>query len=160
MSERDDYADLPIRPLLSARTKRRLRYGILVLILLLIGIPIFVLCSVKMSDRHYCEYRSIHRATNLAEASRIYYLNNPAKSYPANLQDLLNPPTGMGPFIDGPRDLVDGWDKPFRYALVPNADGVLEPWVWTEFTWKGKTTLIGATMKSDGTLVRFGLPND
>ena len=56
-------------------------------------------------------------------------------------------------------ELTDGWGSPFRYAVVANKAGELEPYVWTERTnADGRTTLIGANVKSDGTVVRFGMP--
>jgi hypothetical protein len=70
---------------------------------------------------------------------------------PARLADLPGIPS---------RDLVDAWGNPFRYAVVPNAAGQMEPYVWTERTQDGKTTLIGAKVAADGTVVRFGLPED
>jgi hypothetical protein len=102
---------------------------------------------------------SVERAMNLADGCRRYRLVYPEKGYPASLADLAQPIPGGGPLVDVD-DLTDGFGHPFRYALVPNAAGELEPHIWAERTYDGKTTLHGAKLAADGTIVPFGVPAD
>jgi hypothetical protein len=79
-------------------------------------------------------------------------LKSPNDSYPVKLADVL-------PFLDN-KDITDAWGNPFHYALVANAAGELEPYVWAERTHNGKVTLHGAKRTADGRQVVFGLPDD
>ena len=83
----------------------------------------------------------------------------PDKGYPTVLADLALVIHGVGPFVDD-RDLKDGWGNPFRYALVANPAGELEPHIWAEVTRNGRTILYGAKVAADGTIVRFGPRED
>jgi hypothetical protein len=62
------------------------------------------------------------------------------------------------PLLDGgDRALCDSWGEPFKYALVPNEEGILEPYVWFERTKDGKTTLFGAKWSiRENEVVTFG----
>jgi hypothetical protein len=158
MDQREDYAELDARPPWVRRfvLRRVLPIGTLILALsalIVIGAitktypgrgPIGVTCA---------------RATTIVKACRNYRQYCPEGRYPATLAELIRPPSGCGPFLDNEEDLIDGWEKPFRYAVVPNEAGELEPYVWTEWTRGGKTTLIGAKLSANGTVVRFGRPD-
>jgi hypothetical protein len=76
--------------------------------------------------------------------------------YPQSMGDLIH---GDGkPLLDGgDRALCDSWGEPFKYALVPNEEGILEPYVWFERTKDGKTTLFGAKWSiRENEVVTFG----
>jgi len=157
MGEREDYADLNCRPWRIPRSfvKWTLRIGI---VSLLVGIGVMIYyASTPISERGWSVGWSMNRAEALAFACREYYRQNPDKKYPATLADLKKPP----PWFDWPAiqdyEFTDAWENPFRYALVPNADGELEPHVWTEMTRDGRTTLLGVKLTADGVPVRFGL---
>ena len=156
MSEREDYGEPGAPPLWERPAVRRrvLKIGIVGLLLFGLGVLLVVFLTSRWSDRHYMTHLSISRATDAAEACRIYRDLHPKGMYPAKLADLL-------PFLDNSeRSLKDAWGDPFRYALVLNPAGVLEPHFWTERTRDGKTTLHGAKLAADGTVVRFGVPED
>jgi len=166
MDERDDYADPDSRtPLVSSTLKRRLR-RIGIVTLMLVGLAVIVLLILAVvfptiSDRHYSTHVTTQHAEHLAAACRAYYQHSPDKKYPAKLTDLLKPPGDIGPLVHNPDEaFLDAWGQPFRYALVPNEDGELEPYVWTERTRNGRTKLIGAKYTADGKKVVFGLPED
>jgi hypothetical protein len=103
---------------------------------------------------------SVSRAVALAEGCRDYRQTYPDRGYPASLAELAKETNGIGPFVDD-GSLVDGWGRPFRYALVPNGDGELEPYIWSEWTHSdGRTTLHGAKLTADGKVIPFGPPAD
>jgi len=88
------------------------------------------------------------------------YRENPKSGgkYPATLGDLVKPPWGgPSPLPDSEKDLACPWvdDERFRYALVSNGKGELEPYVWAEWTVDGRTKLIGAKWNGQG-VVLFG----
>jgi hypothetical protein len=160
MDQREDYAELDARPpwVLRFMLRRVLPIGTVILVL----VTVLVISAItKVSDRHYSIHLSLSRARTLVEACRIYRQQCPGGKYPATLAELRKPPPGYGPFLGDPeRDCIDAWEIPFRYGLVPNETGELEPYVWTERTRDGKTTLIGAKLAADGTVTLFGRPDD
>ena len=147
MDQRHDYAELDARPpwFLRFLVRRALPVG---LVLLGLGVIATLNVDYKQSDRYYATHKSIAQAEKLA---KICHLRRGLdRQYPAKLADL--------PGMDA-RELTDGWGNPFRYAVVLNEAGEWEPHVWTERTdAEGRTTLIGAKAKADGTVVRFGMP--
>lgn len=79
-------------------------------------------------------------------ACEAYALNpaNKAGTHPTILLELVKPPFGGASYLrDGEKDLVDPWDKMFQYAVAKDEKGNLRPYVWTERTVDGKTTVIG-----------------
>ena len=42
-------------------------------------------------------------------------------NYPATLNDLLSPPSGVTPFVNKASDLNDPWGKQYQYALQANS---------------------------------------
>jgi hypothetical protein len=139
-------------------TRRVLPIGILVL---LIGGIALIFFGFK-TDRHYNTHVSIMRAEVLARACRDYSRHSPDGRFPVGLTDLRSPPPGDDRRVldDDGSDLTDTWGTPFRYAVVANETGQLEPYVWAERTVDGKTTLLGAKIAADGSVIRFGQPTD
>ena len=91
------------------------------------------------------------------------YRNHPANpnrgKYPASLADLVKPQFSQSGFlIRGEKDLIDPWGHPYRYAVVKNADGEDEVYVWSERFAGGKLKLVGAKRKANGEIENFGLP--
>ena len=171
MGDREDYAEPGTPPAWDRSAVRRRFYTFALggLLLVVAGVLVFLLLSVKSTDRYYNVHMSLHRAKVLAQACEVYREHRPDNVYPATLSDLTRPVPGGGPgqSLTPARDArpaskspTDAWGNPFRYALVPNAAGELEPHVWAERTRNGKTTLHGAKLASDGTVVVFGLPED
>lgn len=158
MDQRDDYAELDARPPLVSRLlfRRGLPIGVLVL---LIGAGTLIYFTTRsITDRHDRVYWSIIEAEKLARACRVYYTRY--QRFPAQLADLRTTPDGR-PLLENPdENFTDAWLNPFRYALVVNEVGQLEPHVWAEWTRDGKTTLVGARLAADGTVVPFGQPDD
>lgn len=119
----------------------------------------------RQTDTNANPILTAHKARDLVLACRAYR-QHPGSGgrYPATLADLLAPPFGGGPLLvegeDPSNVLTDPWGNPFKYALVPNADGEPEPYVWAERTKDGATTLIGAKLTAEGEVVAFGLPPD
>jgi type II secretory pathway pseudopilin PulG len=161
MDARDDYAEPgTLAPWEHPAFRRRVRAVVIALVL--IGVAIGVVALVVFGQKVRSDTltgRSVNRAMSLAEGCRNYRLTYPDRGYPAALADLAQETNGVGPFADD-ESLTDGWGHPFRYALVPNADGQLEPYIWSERTSNGRTTLHGAKLAADGTVVPFGLPAD
>jgi hypothetical protein len=156
MDQRDDYAEpyppLPPRP--GVIKRRALRFGIGILIAGIGAILFFFACVLEIRDGITPTKLSISRANDAAEACRIYYLNNPERKYPTTLAEL-------GSLLsDVDEDIRDGWGNPLHYALVPNAESELEPYVWAERIRNGRTTLHGAKLTADGKTVVFGWPED
>jgi hypothetical protein len=126
-----------------------------------VAVPLAVYLVSAKTDKHDRVHVSMIDAEKFARACRIYHDRHPDQRYPDKLSDLQNPPASVGHLLDNPNpDFRDAWGNPFRYAVVPNAAGVLEPYVWAEWTRDGKTTMHGAKLAADGTIVRFGLPED
>jgi hypothetical protein len=82
---------------------------------------------------------------NLATACKAYRrVPESGNQYPKQLGELLDPPFGGPPFIEGgERALLDAWGRPYKYVLVKNADGELEPCVWAEWEYNGRPTAAG-----------------
>ena len=70
----------------------------------------------------------------------------------------MKPPFGGPSFLrNGEADLFDPWGKPYRYAVIPNAKGEQEVYVWGERTVDGQLKLLGAKRrKRMGTIETFG----
>jgi hypothetical protein len=69
---------------------------------------------------------------------------NKTGAHPTILPELVKPPFGGSSFLrNGEKDLVDPWGKMFQYAVAKDEKGNLRPYVWTERTVDGKTTVIG-----------------
>src|SRR5262245_8615791 len=94
----------------------------------------FLVLSLQ-SDRNHNVRESLHRTIDFAKACRAYSLNSEDNSYPSKLTDIIR-------YLEKP-DLTDAWGNPFRYALIPNPDGVLEPYIWSERVQSGRVTLHG-----------------
>lgn len=148
MSEKEDYADndLPRPWFLRFLFRRLLPISVL---LLLIGTVVVALFVGTYSDKHYMTHKTISDAANIV--GELYLQKNAGREYPVKLTDFK--------LIDV-TSRNDAWGNPFRYALVTNEAGEIEPHVWSERTIDGKTRLIGAKVTADGTVVRFGLPTD
>jgi hypothetical protein len=162
MSERDDYAEPGPPPLWERPAIRRwaIRSGLVGLSIVL-GAIIFVAVTARVTAVSSPIHLTFSRAGELAFACREYRDRHPDRLYPVKLTDLAVPSVSGGPFIDNSeRSFTDGWGNPFRYALVPNAAGELEPHIWAERTVDGKTTLHGAKLAADGTVVTFGVPEE
>jgi hypothetical protein len=163
MDQRDDYREPyppePTKPWL-LRRQRRYDFAIAALILVAGGLT-FLRWVTKTMPGLSPTRVSINRASDVAEACESYRSNSPSHSHPASLDDLRKPLPGFGLLLADPEhDLCDHWGNPFRYAVVPDADGQPEVYVWFELTSDGKTTLHGAKRTAHGKLIRFGLPGD
>ena len=148
--QREDYRELDARPpwLLRFWTRRRI---VVALTALGAGTVVLICLSQYKTDRHQNIYVSVMNAESLARAS--FQKNKRNGQFPARLSDVRS-----GTDIAEHR-LIDAWGKAFRYAVVPNEAGELEPYVWTErIEADGRATIIGAKVRPDGTAVRFGLP--
>jgi hypothetical protein len=146
--QRDDYRDFDARPPWVARfwTRRRI---VVVVAGMCAGAVVLFWLSQHKTDRHYSTYLSIMDAESLARAS--FYKNKRDGRFPTQLSVVRS-----GSDIAEHR-LIDPWGKPYRYAVVPNEAGELEPYVWTErIDANGQATMIGAKVRPDGTVVRFG----
>jgi hypothetical protein len=150
MDQREDYAELDARPAWFVRLPTR-RRTLVAVIVLAAGAVLLIYFGQYQTDRHYNAHVSIMDAESLARTS--FYKNKRNGQFPARLAD-VQADTDIAE-----HRLIDAWGKPFRYAVVPNEAGELEPYVWTEqIDADGRTTLIGAKVRPDGSAVRFGLP--
>jgi hypothetical protein len=118
----------------------------------------------------FCAYRAgvfgqskidiaLEQSGKLIRACQSYQKKPQANgAYPAKLMDLIEPPAGMQPVLDGgPSAIIGPWGKPYRYAIVETGAGPV-PYVWTEWDYDGKLILIGAKGGPDGGTVRFNRP--
>ena len=159
MDQRADYVE-PFPPLATRpQSIRRHLYSAAIVALVLLAAVLVTLKLITKADGWSPVKASISRADELTLACQVYRDFNPAKTYPEKLDDLLNPPFDTGPFISD-HALQDGWGNPFRYALVPNSDGELEPYVWTERVTNGKVALYGAKRTADGKRLLFSRPDE
>jgi hypothetical protein len=137
----------------------RLRHCVIVAIVVVLAL-LTLLMLQKTSDRYYYVHRSIYNAKTLIH-SCLTYRDHPQSGgkYPASLDELIKPPFGGTPLLEDPQhDVLDGWGKRLRYAVVVNEQGEPEPYVWAERVVNGKIFLCGAKGMSNGTVVAFGLP--
>jgi hypothetical protein len=97
---------------------------------------------------------------NIAKACREYSKHPAAAGrFPGKLHDLISPPFEAKSFIDGGRRaIIDPWGKPYKYAIVPNPDGVPEVYIWTDWADDRAITLRGAKVTAEGEIVLFGRP--
>jgi hypothetical protein len=104
-------------------------------------------------------YRAVLQAKGLTLACEAYHENpSSGNKYPAKLADLHSPPFGGSSFLrNGEEDLLDPWGNPFKYAVVPDAKGEPELYVWSEQTVDGKLQFIGAKRTAGGSTVLFGI---
>jgi hypothetical protein len=139
------------------------RRVILVLIVLLLAV-ISLALSTSMTDKYYNTHKAIAQSrflVGMCEAYRNYSANPQRGKYPATLTELVKPPFDGGQFVvEGERDLIDPWGNPYRYAVIPNAKGEQEVYVWCERTVNGKLTLHGAKRRADGEIELFGRPEE
>jgi hypothetical protein len=155
MDQRDDYRELDTRPpwVLRFMVRRVLPVGIC---LLVVGVVIVLIVLSRPDDGYSPRLATLHRAENIALACQWYARQSPDGKYPATLAELQKPMTpGRAPWVD---EIADAWGTPFRYALIPNESGVLEPYIFTERTCEGRNTILGAKVAADGTIVVFGRP--
>ena len=87
----------------------------------------------------------------LVNACEAYRLKNLAGGkYPARLSDLVAPPEGMKPILEGgPAAITDPWGEEYKYALVEGEHGPV-PYVWFEHEFGGRLHLVGARRRSGG----------
>jgi hypothetical protein len=134
------------------------------MVTVLVAMPVVFVASIHPTDKHYNTFQAAIRAEECVWACRKYSRQPDAGGkYPARLADLLAPPFGGESMLEAweKDSLIDPWGNPYKYALVPNADGTPEPYVWTEREAPhGRTTLIGAKLTAQGEVVAFGLPRD
>ena len=111
----------------------------------LLGVP-----AVAVADDAKLEAAKRQRAElhcrSLLLACEAYAVNpaNKTGAHPTILLELVKPPFGGASYLrDGEKDLVDPWGKMFQYAVAKDDKGTLRPYVWTERTVDGKTTVIG-----------------
>jgi hypothetical protein len=137
---------------------RRVILTLIVLLVLLLG----MLLGTRESDKNYNLYKAIIRSEELLLMCEEYSHSGSDKKYPSSLADLVTPPFGGSPNLrDTPQHyIIDPWGNPYKYAMVKNAQGKTELYVWTECVVKGKLKLLGAKMIADGSMsiVRFGHP--
>lgn len=148
MSEKDDYVDKELPPPWFVRflLRRVLPAGVIVLV---VGVALVVILVSKMTDRHYNTHRTISDADIAVRT--LYQIRIANGKYPAKLTD-------VSPSAEIKHN--DAWGDPFRYTVVTNELGEQEAYVWSERTRGGKTTLRGAKVKADGTVIKFGMPDD
>ena len=115
---------------------------------------------MRVSHGYSLTKNGIVDAGFFAQACWSYREHTPGRKFPAELSDLLlRSPQGIGPFKDMRDDKCDDpWGNPYKYALVPNENGDLEPYVWAESIVDGKLRLYGAKCGADGMVIRFGWP--
>jgi hypothetical protein len=109
MSEREDYADHPIRPSGPRQLgMKQVVIGGALVFLLVLGIPGTIMLLQKNRDANYATHKSIGRAVNILDACREFKLKNPQGTYPLVLADLLKPPFDMGvDLVSADKDLAD-----------------------------------------------------
>jgi hypothetical protein len=86
------------------------------------------------------------RARSIVLACEAYRANpaNAKGVFPASLKDLVTPPFGGAAYLKNAQaDLLDPWGREFRYEVVTDDKGGERPYVWTERTADGKTTVYG-----------------
>jgi hypothetical protein len=68
---------------------------------------------------------SVLKCKAIANAIESYYLHpHSGKTFPENLQQLLDPPFGGPTFLKrGQDDLIDSWGKPFQWTSMQNKNG-------------------------------------
>jgi hypothetical protein len=106
------------------------------------------------------EYEALDQSGKVARACDAYRLKTLANGkYPARLLDLIEPPAGMQPVLDGGRSaLISPWGKEYKFGTVETEDGPAL-YVWTEFEADGKVTLIGSKHGPKGRRTFFGRPD-
>ncbi|AMV27683.1 hypothetical protein VT84_25000 [Gemmata sp. SH-PL17] len=115
--------------------------------------------STKELDAHYNSEQTILRARYVLQSCEVYR-GDPASGgkYPVALLDLHKRPSEGKSFLpDGDSDLLDMWGNPYRYAVIANAHGEQEVYVWAERVVRGKLKLLGAKRNADGGIELFGL---
>jgi hypothetical protein len=129
---------------------------VVVALVLIIGVTVCLLASLTTAPPD--TELAVYDAEAILRAYRAYSAKSGGQ-YPGRLADLVNPPWGGQALIVHPnRDpLIDPWGNSYKYALVPNENGQLEPQVWAERTNNVTITLHGARLSADGTTVQFGL---
>jgi hypothetical protein len=138
---------------------KRRRWVEAAIVLSVIAVVVFFanpryLGPTRTSDRIF----EVKRIIYACEAYR-FSPSNTGNKPPAKLADLIHPPFEGGPFVrDAEADLLDPWGNPYRYALVPSAEGKFDAYVWSERVVDGRLTLIGAKLQADGGTHFFGLP--
>jgi len=128
------------------------------MVIVLICIPEFLYQSMRVWPESFRYGRAIHESHGFVHGCWSYRERTPGRKFPAKLSELLlRSPEGVGPFMDTRDDTCDDpWGNPYKYALVPNENGELEPYVWAERIENGKAKLYGAKCSADGTVTQFG----
>lgn len=117
------------------RANRRAAFTLLE-ILVVVAIVVILAGVGVVATTSYLENAKKSKAVlgckGLEQACQTYYLNpNSNNSYPAALQDLLNPPWGGSLLKNGQQDLVDPWGKPYQYEIRTLNDNTQAPLVHT-----------------------------
>ena len=133
--------------------KRRVGIAVIMLAVIFVGIALWF-CWPRYLGGNDKYHWSIADLRTIASACRAYSLQS-GGAYPEKLGDLIHPPFGKKPFLDSKDAIIDPWDKPYRYAVVPNERGEPEVYVWTEYDDDGGWVMIGVKVRADGSTVRF-----
>jgi hypothetical protein len=136
----------------------RVSWWITVLALLLVGLIVLAICTTRYFGPTRTS-QALLQARGLIVACEAYHENpKSGGKHPATLADLYSPPFGGGSYLkNGGDDLIDPWGNPFKYAVVPDAKGEPELYVWSEQTVDGKLKFIGAKRTARGSTVLFGI---
>jgi hypothetical protein len=74
--------------------------------------------------------RVTQQARMLEAACNAYFIRS--NEWPTALPDLVKPPDGGRPFVEGgEKAVVDPWGAPFRYGVKADESGLERPYVWT-----------------------------
>lgn len=136
----------------------RRNWAIVVPVVLLVGAVVLIVSTTRYLGPTRSS-QAVLQARGLLLACEAYHETpKSGKKYPAKLADLHTPPFSGGSFLrNGEDDLIDPWGNPFKYAVVPDAKGEPELYVWSERTVEGKLTLIGWKRTAGGSTVLFGM---
>src|SRR5262245_33556450 len=153
MDQREDHRE-PVPPTISQPWLTSRQFWTIFAVFSLLVLAVLALVqkapTVVNQDRNFDV--SVVRAHQLLRACETYRLKSSSNSYPTKLADVVR-------YLEDP-SLADSLGNPFHYALVPNADGELEPYIWVERVRDGKTTLSGAKRTAEGKEISFGLTDD
>jgi hypothetical protein len=94
---------------------------------------------------------AIIRAQQIERACENYRERH--DSYPPTLSALVE---GSNPLLEDRHVIFDPWGSPFKYAVVTDANGGQEVYVWAERTQNGKLTFIGVKRGVDGKTKNIG----
>lgn len=108
------------------------RWLLFALAMFALVVVLFLEFGIGYTDGYYMGDKAAFEAKALAKAVNGY-ANKRNGQFPAQLLDLVEPPDGSGPMIEGgAAALIDPWGHQYRYAVQPDETGKPTAYVWAE----------------------------